>query len=111
MAYVKKKGTSTEYQGESFTKSLVKGNESAWEDNEVAEFKLYDTSGNTVVTGSLMRSVDLLSLTFLLGKSDTIDLFGIYRLLVYLSDTVVTEMNYVIAEYKLDYKKTTARND
>ena len=111
MAYVKKTGISTEYQGESFTKSLVKANNTAWEDNEIAEYKLFDTKGNIITSGSLIRSVDLLSLTFLLGKTETLNLFGVYRLLVYLSDTVITEMNYVIAEYKLDYKKTTARND
>ena len=111
MAYAKKIGKSVEYQGESFTKSLIKENGTEWEDNEVAEFKLFDTAGNIVATGSLVRSVDRLSLTFILGKTSTTNLFGVYRLLVYLSDTVVTEMNYVIAEYKLDYKKTTARND
>ncbi len=111
MAYAKKIGTSIEYQGESFTKSLVKDDGSIWEANEVATYKLIDTKGKIIATDTLMKSVDELSLTFLLGKTDTTYLFGIYRLLVYLSDTVVTEMNYVIAEYKLDYKKITARND
>ena len=111
MAYSKKTGASVEFQGESFTKSLIKDDGSEWMDNEDGSWKLFNTSGNIVANGTLTRSDDNLSLTFLLGKSSTTSLFGIYRLLVYLSDTVVTEMNYVIAEYKLDYKKTTARND
>ena len=111
MAYVKKTGISIEYQGESFTKSLTKEDNSEWDDNEISNFKLFDTSGNLVTSGSLVRSVDKLSLTFLLGKTQTADLFGIYKLLVYISDTIITEMNYVIAEYQLTYKKTTARNN
>lgn len=111
MAYNKKIGKSTEYPGESFSKSLTKKDGSEWTDNEVASFKLFDKKGGIAAQGSLVRSVDKLSLTFLLGKTDTELLFGVYRLLVYLSDTVITEMNYVIAEYRLDYKKTTARND
>ena len=111
MAYNKKVGTSVEYQGESFTKSLTKSDKSAWEDNELANYIVYNTNGEVVTSGSLVRSIDLLSLTFLLGKTDTTNMFGIYRLLVYMTDSIITEMNYVIAEYKLDYRKTTARND
>lgn len=111
MAYGKKTGKSIEYQGESFTKSLTKEDGTAWEDNEIALFVLIDNKGLEVTTGSLVRSIDLLSLTFLLGKTQTTSLFGIYRLLVYLSDSVITEMNYVIAEYRLDYRKITSRND
>jgi len=111
MAYAKKTGTSVEYQGESFTKSLVKDDESIWKANEIATYKLIDTKGKVIATDTLMKSGDELSLTFLLGKTQTQYLFGIYRLLVYLNDSVITEMNYVIAEYKLDYKKITARND
>ena len=111
MEYIKKYFTSEEYQGESFSGSLDKKDESAWKDNEICTYVLVDDSGSEIVTGSVIRSVDLLTMDFLLGKTDTVDLFGIYKLLVYLGDTIVTEMNYVIAEYKLDYKKVTSRND
>ena len=111
MGYAKKTGKSTEYQGESFTKSLVKDDGSIWYDNEIGVYKLIDNRGKVIATDSLIKSEDNLSLTFLLGKTQTQYLLGIYKLLVYLNDTVITEMNYVIAEYKLDYKKITARND
>ena len=111
MAYAKRSGTSIEYQGESFTKSLVKDNGDIWEANEISEYKLIDTAGKTVFSEALIKSADNISLTLLIGRTKTPLLFGIYRLLVYLNDTSITEMNYVIAEYKLDYRKISARND
>ncbi len=111
MGYIKKNGKSIEYQGESFSKSLTKEDNSVWGDNEVATYELLNQSGTIIDTGTLTRSDNLTNMTFIIGKTVTADLLGVYRLLIYLSDTVITEMNYVIAEYRLDYKKTSARND
>ncbi len=109
MKYVKRKGSSTEYQGESFSKSFVKDNGYKWGDNEIATYKLIDNSGNIVVEKALTRSTDKLSMQLLIGKTDSSTLLGKYKLLVYLSDSIETEINYVIAEYNLVYKKAIAR--
>ena len=111
MYLYKKKIENDLYQGESFSDEITKKDDVEWEDNEIAEFKLYNTAGSTIYTGSLVRSINKLNLTFILGQTNTTSLFGVYRLLVYLSDTVTTEMNEVISEYRLNFKKTTARND
>ena len=111
MGYVKKTGKSIEYQGESFGKSLTKDGGLVWGDNEIATYKLFNQNGDIIDNGTLTRDDKLTNMTFIVGKTVTTNLHGVYRLLVYLSDTVITEMNYVIAEYRLDYRKSSARND
>jgi hypothetical protein len=44
-----------------------------------------------------------------IGQSITADLFGDYKLLIYVSDSTDPEVNYVIAEFKMKYKKAKAR--
>lgn len=111
MGYAKKIGISTEYQGDSFSRTLTKDSGAIWEANETASYKMVDMKGDVVASGSLTKSVDNLSMTFMVGSTATATLLGIYKLIVYLEDTVLTEMKYPIAEYKIDYKKLTARND
>lgn len=111
MAYAKKRGQSVEYQGDSFSRSLTKDSGAIWEANEEANYKMVDMKGTIVASGDLVKSVDNLSMSFMVGKTATANLVGIHKLIVYLTDTSVAEMSYPIAEYKIDYKKLTARND
>ena len=103
MAFIKWLGSATEYQGESFTKSLTKDDDSIWEANETAEFQMTDVDGLEVASGSLVKSADDLSLTFTLGSTDTTALLGQYLLLVYITDTVDAEVHSVIAKYTMTY--------
>ncbi len=109
MAYVKYSKEETEYQGESFIKSLYKTNSNIWYDNELATYTLTDPDGAVVLSGNLTKSDDKMSFMLSIGKTETAALLGIYKLLVYLEDTVNTELKDVFAEYKITYtdKKAT----
>jgi len=104
MSYVEFADTTTEYQGESFVKSLAKKSKGIWEANEEANFILTDGDGVVVASDDLVKSDDDLTLTFILGKTSTADLEGVYTLLVYQTDTSNSEINNVIARYKITYR-------
>ena len=108
MSFVKYKEIVTEFQGESFNRSLTKKSGAIWETNEVGNFELIDTSGTVVSSGSLIKSADNLSLTIAVPKGDTATLVGNYRLLANLTDTVDTDFSDVIAEYEITYKEKKA---
>jgi len=108
MAYVEYYKEETEYQGESFIKSLYKKTKQIWDINEVGTYTLTDTFGSVLLNGNLVKSADKLSLTVALGSTDTASLLGVYKLLVYLEDTVNSELKDVLAEYKITYIETKA---
>lgn len=106
MSYDKYSDSVTEYQGESFVKSLYKKSGETWDINEAANFILIkDTTKGIVGSGDLTKSGDSLSLTLTVGKTITSVLQGSYTLLVYQTDTNNVEINNVIAEYKMTYKE------
>ena len=110
MEYIKLSRNPTEFQGESFSKSLGKKNNSEWGSTEVGNYILTDENGDEVASDNLTKSGDSLSLSFILGKTDTADLEGVYTLLAYQTDTSNAEINKVIAEYKITYKTRELNN-
>ena len=106
MLYKAKKDTTlTEYQGESFSKAFGKRTKDEWLDNETAHYVLTEDSTGTIISeGDLTRSVDKLSLSFIIGKSITLPLEGSYTLIVYQTDLNVVEFNEKMKEYKIKYK-------
>jgi len=109
MALVKYIGTATEYQGESFTKSLTKEDGSKWLNNEICDYVLVNSAGIEMSTGSLVRSTDELSMTVQVPSSDTESLVGEFLLLVYLKDTNDSDFANVIAEYRIEYLEKKAQ--
>jgi hypothetical protein len=105
---VKYKDIVTEYQGESFNRSLYKKNGSEWDANQVGNYELVDDTGAVVSSGDLIKSDDNLSLTIAVPKADTATLVGSYRLLAHLTDTVDTTFDDVIAEYEITYLEKKA---
>lgn len=108
MSFIKKEGASTEYQGESFTKTLLKRDETVWTAEDEATYILKDRLGATVVTGALTKVNGDFGLKFEIGQTDTTTLLGNYLLLVYLTNTVNTDYADVIAEYTLVYNEAKA---
>lgn len=110
MAYVEKNGNYTQYQGQSFSRALTKESGAIWEANETAYLTLTDSSNNEVLRRNLGKSVDNLSFYLLVGTGDTTELDGSYNLIVYVEDSNNSELNDVIADYKMRYitKKATA---
>ncbi len=106
-----KYGEYIEYPGESFSQSLAKSDESEWSVSSAGNWKLVDNTGSVVISGSCTFDAERFDMIFTIGKSNTVGLFGIYKLLVYVTDTVDSEINYVIVDYKMDYRKIIARND
>ena len=104
MAYATIKQSVTEYQGESFSKSFDKSSKAAWEDYEIGAYALYDTKGNEITTGSLVKSDDSQTLSLQIGYTITENLEGKYLLLVYLMDANDPDFKDVIAEYTITYK-------
>ena len=109
MGYVKYESTSTEYQGESFAKSIQKENNATWDANDTAEYEMTDSSGTVVSSGSLTKSGDSLSFALFVPNTDTASLEGIHLLLVYLTNSVDATISDVIAEYRINYKSKKAK--
>jgi len=103
MAYYTHTGSKTEYQGESFTKTIYKDSGEAWGDNEAANYELVDTAGAQKSTGSLTKVESNLGLTFTVPDTDTAALTGNHKLLVHLTDTIITTFDDIIVDYDLDY--------
>lgn len=111
MGFVKYKNKATEYQGESFTKTLTKEDGSIWEANEIGYFSMTDVNALEVSTGSLSKSGDNLGLTFTVSKDDTGSLEGKYLLLIHLNDSIDVNFDDVIAEYEMTYINKKAIKD
>ena len=95
----------TEYQGESFSASLKKDTGEAWLEVEQGTFKLIAPSGAVVSQGDLDKSGDSIHLFFVVPGADTSDLVGDCLLLVYQTDSSNPQVNDVIAEYHIEYKR------
>ena len=108
MSYDKKLGTAKEYQGESFALSLFKKTKDTWFKNESGVFEVTDNLGVVVISGTMVKSIDSLSFTIILGKTDTAALEGKYLLLGYQRDSDNAEINDVIAEYNITYSSKKA---
>ncbi len=104
MAFVKliSKGNK-EWQGESFSKPLTKGNGSIWLAEDTGYHELLNAAGSIVSTAALSHSVDDLALIFFVPLSDTATLEGKHRLLIHLTNTANIELDDVIAEYEILY--------
>jgi len=108
MGYVKHKAEQIEYTGESFSKTLYKKSGEEWSNEDTATYSLYDTDGVEKSTGSLIKSNDNMSMSFLVPSADTQNLLGKYKLLVTLGNSSDARINDVIAEYNILYNKRTA---
>lgn len=104
MPFIKHISKAVEYPGESFTKTLGKGNGGAWSDTEGANYEMFNSEATLVSSGGLAKSADDLTMTFTVPQADTAALDGNCLLLVYLTDTADPTMNDVIAEYHMEYR-------
>jgi hypothetical protein len=109
MAYSKTTGSYVEYQGESFSLKFQKKDDKRWLSNEVITCKLIDNTGSVLHENQLDKSIDALYMILFIGQSVTANLLGDYKLLIYIGDSTDSEVNYVIAEFKMKYKKAKAR--
>lgn len=108
MSYAKKIGSASLYQGTSISVSVGKETKEAWEANEVGIFTLTDEINEEVLTGTLLKSADNLSLTAFIGKTASANYLGNYRLLAYQTDTNNDEVKVPIADFELEYSTTQA---
>lgn len=99
-----------EYQGESFKRSLGKEDGSIWETNEDGTYTITNTSGQTVMSGNLMKSENGLTLTISISKLDTADMLGNYRILCFSTRDDDDTFNDVIGEYEITYKSRKAKS-
>lgn len=109
MGFVKYEKTVTEYQGESFTKTITRSDGTAWAADDEANYELIDSSGNIVSSGSLVKTGDNLGLTVFVPKADTASISGKHILLIYLTSVSQPTFNDVIAEYTINYKVKKAK--
>ena len=108
MAYVKLIGGSTEWQGDSYTKSIFKEDGSTWDAVYGGDFVLVNSAGVNVSTGALVRSGDNLSLTAKVSKDDTATITGEHKLLVRLTRSDDADFGRTIGEYDLEYLEKKA---
>ena len=108
MSFSRYDGAATEYQGESFTRTLAKKDGVVWGANEIASYILVDKNGTEIDTGDLTKTGDNIGLEFVISESVTTALLGTYLLLVYLKDTVDTDFANVIARYTITYVEVKA---
>ena len=97
MSFAKKVGVVTEYQGESFTRSLYREDNTTWDAVHGGTFEMFNTAGVVVADGTLIKSGDDLSLTFKVTKTQTVNLVGEHLLLAHLPDSGDVEFDDVIA--------------
>ena len=108
MSFSRYDGAATEYQGESFTRTLAKQDGGPWEANEIAEYVLVDKNGIEIDGGSLTKTGDNIGLIVTISETITIPLLGTYLLLVYLKDTIDLDYANVIAKYTITYVEVKA---
>jgi hypothetical protein len=109
MTYSKATGSYVEYQGESFSLHFQKKDDKRWLINEIVTCKLIDNTGSVLYEDQLDKNIDALYMMLFIGQSVTSTLLGDYKLLIYINDSDDPEVNYVIAEFKMKYKKAKAR--
>ena len=108
MSFKRYEGASTEYQGTSFTRTLIKKDETAWESNNIGDWKMVDEDGITVASGSLTKVNSDFGFEFEVDEEDTTSLLGTYLLVAYLRDTVNSSFARIIAEYVITYNEVKA---
>lgn len=114
MSFAKKVGAVDIYQGKSFTRSIGKktkdGTAVAWEAEDIGDFDLYNSAGVSIVltTNTLIKSADNMSLTFVLGSTDTESLLGEYLLIANLKNSVDAEIDVTLAEYAITFEEKKA---
>jgi len=107
MPFIKHISKADKYQGESFTKTLGRGDGSVWASNEKVNWQLFDPNGGAVGTlTDAILSGDDLTYTVKIPKTTTTAFDGVYLLLVYVIDTGDADINDVIAEYRLNFMTT-----
>lgn len=108
MHYDKLKSVNTEYQGESFNRSIHREDGVVWDDVDQATYSMVDSANVEVSSGSLTKSVDKLTFDLAVPKADTANLTGAHKLLVTLTKTDDATFSDVIAEYNITYEARTA---
>ena len=58
MAFKRYEGASTEYQGTSFTRTLIRKDNGIWESNNIGDWKLVDGNSTTVAFGDMVKVND-----------------------------------------------------
>ncbi len=100
----------SEYQGESFSRSLGKEDGSIWENEEDGTYSLIDSNGTTIKTGTLIKSENSFTLTVFLSNTDTENLLGNYKLFCFSIRDDDSSFNDVIGEYEIEYKEKKANS-
>lgn len=108
MSYEQITKRSEEYSGESYAESLKKKNGKIWAATETATYEMINTSGDLIASGVLEKSTDKKSISFMIGKTTTVGLVGMHKVLVSLGASDNAEMSDVIAEYDIEYSARVA---
>ena len=101
-------GASTEYQGTSFTRTLIRKDKTAWLSNNVGDWIMVDVGGVTVANGALEKVNSDFGFKFEVNEEDTTNLVGTYLLLSFLKDTVNVGFSRPLAEYTIVYNEIKA---
>lgn len=108
MHYDKLKSVNTEYQGESFNRSIHREDGVVWDAVDQASYTMTDSANVVVSSGSITKSVDNLTFDLAVPNTDTANLLGEHLLLVTLTKTDDATFSDVIAEYNITYEARTA---
>lgn len=108
MSFKRYDGASTEYQGTSFTRTLIKKDKTPWENTNIGDWKIVNELGATVASGNLEKVNSDYGLKFEVNEEDTVDLLDGYLLVAYLRDSVNAGFSRIIAQYALVYNEVKA---
>lgn len=108
MAVERYDGASTEYQGTSFTRTLIKKDKTIWSATNIGTFVLIDSTGAELISRPMNLVDSDLGLKFLLTQTDTAGLSGRFDLIAYLTDSVDTDIKEILAYYTLSYNELKA---
>ena len=108
MSFKRYEGTATEYQGTSFTRTLIKKDKIAWTAENIGYWKMVDGLGVSVASGTLEKVNTDFGFKFEVNEEDTVALLGSYLLVAYLKDTVNLGFSRIIAEYVIVYNEVKA---
>ena len=106
--FIKYEGAATEYQGESFTKTLAKRDATAWDITDEANYVMKDQDGATIDSGNLTKVNSDFGFKFEISKTVTAPILGTHIVLVYLTNTGNLDFADVIAEYVIVYNEVKA---
>ena len=109
MSVERYEGAGTEYQGTSFTRTLIKKDKTAWDITDEANWILFDPAGAETLTGDLTKVNSAFGLKFILTQTDTATLLGNYILVAFLTNTGDAYINEILAYYTLYYNELKAK--